>query len=200
MEYSNELYHYGVIGMKWGVRKNRYDKYNRKAEKELEKSKRARTNFGKYYHGDRAADFREMARTSKKMSEAKTFKERFWTKHGNARKASIYNAKAEKSDARVKNSGSKLRRAYNESRAYNLRSSAKARQATAAEKGLGNKIETSFIAGLSAKKMTMGGKTRSNGQAYVENILFNTAGNIVPGAGTAASLYRNWHGYRNRKV
>lgn len=198
---SNELYHYGVIGMKWGVRKNRYDKYNRKAEKELAKSKRARTNFGRHFHGDRAADFREMARTSKKMSEAKTFKERFWTKHGNARKASIYETKAEKADARAKNSNlRKVRRAYNESKAYNLRSSAGARRATAAEKGLSNKIETSIIAGISAKKMTMGGKTRSNGQAYVENILFNTAGNIVPGAGTAASLYRDWHGYRNRKV
>lgn len=34
---DNELYHYGVLGMKWGVRKGRYDEAYSKASKKLTK-------------------------------------------------------------------------------------------------------------------------------------------------------------------
>lgn len=34
MEYNNELYHYGVQGMKWGVRKSAYKSMNRQQRKE----------------------------------------------------------------------------------------------------------------------------------------------------------------------
>lgn len=45
----NELYHYGVKGMKWGVRKSVYKSANRKRRKQI------RTNFYKKNPGYRVA-------------------------------------------------------------------------------------------------------------------------------------------------
>lgn len=203
MTYSNELYHYGVVGMHWGVRKDRYDYYTKRAKKSQEKSDKARTRLGKYFHGDRAADFREMARTSKKMSEAKTRKERFWTKHGSKRWASENRSRAEKSDIRAKNSRLKIRRATNIARSTNLRTTATVWDATAKANGLGKKVATAVIKDATRDVETIGGRRIKHYQYIGEGVAANLLGfipHVGPGMSNAGILYREFAGYRkNRK-
>lgn len=65
--YSSELYHYGVKGMRWGIRryqnidgsytesgKRRHDRYARRAEKHDAKAAKAKTEFWRRYHTSQA--------------------------------------------------------------------------------------------------------------------------------------------------
>lgn len=55
-QYNNELYHYGVKGMKWGIRKNPVEAYN-KASRKLDKlNKRVERSESKMNRKIRKAD------------------------------------------------------------------------------------------------------------------------------------------------
>lgn len=71
---NNELYHYGVKGMKWGVRRaeKQVKSINKYHKKSIEESQRSRVlskmsdNESKKGNGSRAREFEDMAKSSEK--------------------------------------------------------------------------------------------------------------------------------------
>lgn len=127
---KNELYHYGVIGMKWGVHRKGHDKYVRKAEKFEAKAAAADQNtfLGKhryFKYSDKAKDYRYMAKTAKRMQDEDGFLKRHNAKWGYAAKADRLANKAAKYDDRAKNRRFTVTRAYAGKKASIIRRNAK---------------------------------------------------------------------------
>ena len=172
--YSNELYHYGVLGMKWGVRKGREEYYNRRANISASKAKRSITRFGKKWHGDRAADFREMATTSKMMKKQRGIA-RLRTQFGYGRKSRIANARSEKYANRIGMARTRTGSDYAKARSKNLKETSKTYKKAHDQKNIIDKVTTSLSGRLFEQPYhRMNGKTTSSGREYVGRALLGS--------------------------
>lgn len=70
---EDELYHYGVPGMKWGKRKRQG--YENKADAYAKRAEKAKTGYGKRAYIRKEAVYRAKADKLKRIADAKTFKD-----------------------------------------------------------------------------------------------------------------------------
>lgn len=197
---TDELYHYGVLGMRWGVRKNKYGEYSSKAAASQMKADAAKTKFGKHVHGDRAKDFKYMAETSKAMSKSTGLKGRIKAKYGFEANQRYGETQASKLDVRAKDSKLKINRAAASANAYNIRSAAASMKKVHNEKTFNNKVKKLLTESLRDRPIeTIGGRHITSGKRLVDTIIMNVGDSIVPPVGSAYGLYQEFKGYSKNR-
>lgn len=133
--YSDELYHHGVKGMKWGVRRtpeqlgHKPSRGERKVAKLEEKSERyyhkealARTTKGKNKLGDKRIDYEYQAKQQRALNDATSKKEKWRQKKGAEQISREYESDAAKARMRSDRAMNERTRKKYDNEAFNAQS------------------------------------------------------------------------------
>ena len=120
---SDELYHHGVKGMKWGIRKEQ--KLMAKSDKWARKEERAKTRFGKNLASDQRIAYKYAADQQRAINNAGSRKAKMRQKYGAEASERISKMGAEQYAARASRAKNDKKRAQMERAAYNNASMAK---------------------------------------------------------------------------
>ena len=225
---GNELYHHGILGQKWGVRrfqnadgsrtsagKQRYaakiEKYNAKEARLREKADNAKTNIGRTIALDRAYRARYKADRTAAVANETTLAGKAKQRFGDAASARLY-ANAAKRDAEVaKGSTSRWQIRSRETSAYNNEQMSKtftkrAGMKTSAKVGreLALDLLVSPVAGHlvsygDTKMKTLAGRKTSYGMEMVGYLLTAGTLNAVMDVGYGIGNYKEVSATRSRR-
>ena len=166
--YENELYHYGVKGMRWGVRNKSY--YDSRVQANMRRADKAKTSYGKARALNRAEINKYYADHAKRRDSAKTLKDQLLVEYGNADAVKAMKAytNMEKNNARA--SKTKLMRQYHKVNAMNNEAGTKVREAMLNAKGIKNKGKAAVTGMANMRVTSLAGRSRSLGMAIVEDM------------------------------
>lgn len=171
--YPDYLAHYGVKGMRWGVRNAKY--YDSRVEANTRRADKALTKKGKARALNRAEVNKYYADRARRYEKADTLKDRLLVDYGNddAVKAMKAYTNMEKNNAKA--ARTKLGRQIHKVNAMNNEEGTKVREGMRDAKGLKNKGKAAITGMANMKVTSLAGRTRTYGEAIVEE--------LVPGLG-----------------
>lgn len=163
--YGNELYHYGVPGMKWGERKAQY--YTNKANRYTGKVSTSRTRLGKNYNNLQAHTYDVYARQQKRKNKSKGLGKVI----GSGYAADTYNAASDYYNRKAGYSKTRLGKTINEARSYNAKTTANVYTKVSNTKGAVNKVKTYMKESWNRPVKTIAGRKTTAGKQYIDHML-----------------------------
>ncbi len=170
---SNELYHYGVKGMKWGKRKASY--YEAKASSHAAAVGTSKTRLGKNYHNYRAyrnevkaGDRKNTESGIKGSGGALKYLDNKWGHGANTR---IQNAASKYYDRKSSYTKTDIGTSIAKANAYNLKTAANANARLHNSKNL-SQYGANYINAVANRSIkTWSGRTTTTGKRYVDSML-----------------------------
>lgn len=173
---EDELYHYGVVGMKWGKRKDSY--YTAKANSHISKMKTSKTRLGKEYHNYQAYKNEAKANIKKSMVQ-KGMRNTIDNVYGYGGNASLQKAASNYHDRKSTYTKTRLGTTMAKSNSYNAKTAAAANQRLHNSKGI--KRAQNYVDSIANRSVkTWSGRTTTTGKQLVDNMLtLGIAGTIA---------------------
>ena len=185
--YGNELYHYGVPGMRWGHRKApdtssgsskpRYgseEYYRNKANRAVARISTSKTRLGKNFNNLRAYNNTVNANIASKkasLGKEKNILKKIDSIYGHGANAVRQNANADYYQRKSEYSKTRLGKTMNEAKAFNEKSAAKANEKLHNSSSI-KEYGKNFVDSMSTRKIkTWSGRTTTVGKQMVDQLL-----------------------------
>ena len=182
---STELTHYGVKGMRWGVRSASY--YDKRVAANLKRASTAKSGYAKMRAKNRAEVNKYYADRARRISKAKTLKDRIMVDYGTEDSIKAMQAYTNIEKNKAAASKTKLMRQVHKVNAANNEAYTDVHRNVNKAKGVKNKV-TAAVTGIAKLKTTnLSGRKVGWGEQIVESYL------------PAIGLMRDYEYYRDHK-